>query len=103
MKRFSLLFFLPLLLIPLAGQASEVDYGDSIPVSCAATIMRTPTQLAVPKPPDLAQKTLVLKVWPERKKPAILYCDDGLVCKFVYQKKRAPLAVPDLRTRCVGA
>jgi pimeloyl-ACP methyl ester carboxylesterase len=54
--------------------------------------MGTPEMLQIEKPENFVMKELVLKIYPERKNPDIFYYDDGLVCNFAYQKKKAPLA-----------
>lgn len=92
MPRISVVLFILLLALPAAGRAAEGDYGYPIPGSYAATIMGTPDMLRIEKPANLAMKELVLELYPERKKPGIFYYDDGLVCNFAYQKKKAPLA-----------
>ena len=70
----------------------EGSYGYPIPGSYAATIMGTPQELRTERPKNLSMRELVLDIYPERKKPDLFFYDDGLVCNFAYQKKKAPLA-----------
>ena len=90
--KISALLLMLLLLLPVAGEATDGGYGYPIPGSYAATIIGTPEALRIEKPANISMKELLLEIYPDRKKPDIFFYDEGLVCNFAYQKKKAPLA-----------
>ncbi|MBT1072394.1 alpha/beta hydrolase [Pelotalea chapellei] len=91
MKQLRLLITICLLLLPVSSFAEDKGYDYPIPGSYEATILGTPTALMGELPSEIRMKQLVLDVLPEREKPPIFFYDQGLLCNFAYQKKKAPL------------
>ncbi|MFZ4859119.1 MAG: alpha/beta hydrolase [Desulfuromonadaceae bacterium] len=90
MQKIAALLLLLLLCVPVIVQAAD-GYGYPIPGSYAATIMGTPQPLQLEKPKNISMKQLVLDIYPEKKKADIFFYDEGVVCNFAWQKKKAPL------------
>jgi hypothetical protein len=91
MKRLTMLIFLCLVLLPVAGYAVTDNYGYPIEGPYEATIIGTPPDLQPVYREKIRSRQLVLDVLPERKKPPIFFYDKGLQVTLAYQKKKAPL------------
>ncbi|HXE98088.1 MAG TPA: hypothetical protein VN642_16915 [Dongiaceae bacterium] len=91
MIRLILFFVACIALIPSSGHAADDGYGYPIQGSYEATILGTPAQLMPELPAKIRSRQLVLDVFPGRQKPPIFFYDEGLLCTFAYQDKKAPL------------
>lgn len=85
------LFLIASFLLAATNAAADQEYGYPIPGAYEATIMGTPAELMPEFPEKMRVKQLVIKVIPDRKKPAIFYYDEGLRSTFAYQNEKAPL------------
>ena len=91
MKRLGPLLICCLVLLPVSSLAADDGYGYPIPGSYEATILGTPASLMPKLPTEMRSRQLVLDVIPGREKPPVFFYDEGLLCSFAYQKKKAPL------------
>ena len=91
MKHVLMMVLACLLLLPCTGGAEEEPYGYPIQGAYEATIIGTPASFKPDVPAEIPTRNLVLKIFPDRKKPAIFFYDKGLRCTLAYQDKRAPL------------
>jgi len=91
MKHLILLFILFLALPSVSGHAADDGYGYPIQGTYEATIMGTPATLMPELPAEMRTRQLVLNIFPDRVKPPIFFYDEGLLCTFAYQSKKAPL------------